>query len=226
MIKAIIFDLDGTLLNRDTSVEKFIRAQYERLKEYVGNVPHETYISRFIELDCRGYVWKDKVYQQMVEEFEIEKISWEDLLEDYIKEFQYYCVPFPNLIKMLDELSGHFRLGMITNGFGQFQTDNIKALEIEHYFETILVSEWEGMKKPNPEIFKKAASKLNVSPSECLYVGDHPENDVKGAQNAGMVGVWKRDAGWKNVEADYIIDDLLELKEIVKERNEGHDVYI
>ncbi|MCR2822701.1 HAD family hydrolase [Lederbergia panacisoli] len=226
MIKAVIFDLDGTLLDRDASVRKFIHAQYKRLSEFVRNVPHETYISRFIELDCRGYVWKDKVYQQMVEEFDVQNISWEDLLRDYIKEFQYSCVPFPNLLNTLEGLKEHVHLGMITNGFGQFQMDNIKALGIEHYFEEILVSEWEGMKKPNPEIFQRVADRLGVSSKECLYVGDHPENDVKGAQKIGMVGVWKRDAGWQNVEADYIIDDLLDVLKYVRKRNEGYDVYI
>lgn len=224
MIKAIIFDLDGTLLNRDASVKKFIHAQYERLIEYVGNVPHETYISRFVELDCRGYVWKDKVYQQMVEELNIQNISWEDLLQDYIEEFKHYCVAFPNLINMLDDLRKQVRLGIISNGFGQFQMDNIKALGIEHYFDAILISEWEGMKKPNPDIFRKAATSLNVLPHECIYVGDHPENDVRGAQNAGMIGVWKKDPEWQQVEADYIIEDLLDITNIIKRGKAEHEL--
>lgn len=45
---------------------------------------------------------------------------------------------------MLEELkSSNFLLGIITNGYGQFQMDNIKALGIEQYFDVILVSEWE-----------------------------------------------------------------------------------
>ena len=38
MIKAVLFDLDGTLLNRDASVERFINSQYERLHEWVGHI--------------------------------------------------------------------------------------------------------------------------------------------------------------------------------------------
>ncbi len=143
MIKAVIFDLDGTLLNRDESMKKFIDYQYERLNKWLAHIPKEKYTSRFIELDNRGYVWKDKVYQQLTEELEITEVTWEELLQDYIKQFQYHCVPFPNLVSMLEELrSNNFILGMITNGFGQFQMDNIRALGIESYFETILVSEW------------------------------------------------------------------------------------
>jgi putative hydrolase of the HAD superfamily len=100
---------------------------------------------------------------------------------------------------------------MITNGRGQFQLDNIKALGIEKYFDTILISEWEGIKKPDPEIFKRALKQLDVLAHQSIFVGDHPINDVKAAQSVGMKGVWKKDLQWKQVEADYIVDDLAEL---------------
>ncbi|MEG0437630.1 MAG: HAD family hydrolase [Solibacillus sp.] len=221
MIKAVIFDLDGTLLNRDESMKKFIDYQYERLNKWLAHIPKEKYISRFIELDNRGYVWKDKVYQQLTEELEITGITWDDLLQDYIKQFQYHCVPFPNLVSMLEELrSNNFILGMITNGFGQFQMDNIRALGIESYFETILVSEWEGLKKPDPQIFKKALNQLHVTPSESIFVGDHPENDVKAAKNVGMKSIWKKDFQWDNVDADFVVDDLAELFSIIHKVND------
>ncbi|MEH7180591.1 HAD family hydrolase [Neobacillus vireti] len=210
MMKAVLFDLDGTLLDRDSSVKSYINRQYERLN--FRHIPRESYVQRFIELDQRGYVWKDKVYQQMVKEFGITEITWEGLLQDYIDEFKNHCVPFPNLIRMLEELkSMNLLLGMITNGRGQFQLDNIRALGIEKYFSSILISEWEGIKKPDPVIFKKALEQLNVAAGESIFVGDHPENDVKAAQNVGMMGIWKADPQWNQVEADYVINDLAEL---------------
>jgi putative hydrolase of the HAD superfamily len=216
VIKAAIFDLDGTLLNRDESVKIFIDRQYERLNKQVGHIPKEKYVKRFIELDNCGYVWKDKVYQQLVDEFNIVKITSEELLQDYISEFKNNCVPFSNLTQVLEELkSSNILLGIITNGYGQFQMDNIKALGIEKYFDVTLVSEWEGIKKPDPKIFNRVLEQLNVSPFESIYVGDHPENDVKAAQNVGMKGIWKKDFQWNNVDADCIIDDLAELPLII-----------
>ena len=212
MIKAVIFDLDGTLLNRDESVKKFIDHQYDRLHKWVNHIPKEDYITRFIELDHRGYVWKDKVYQQLTEEFEIRGVTWEELLQDYISHFKDHCIPFPNLVDLLEELRrNQWILGIITNGMGRFQMDNIKALGIEKYFEAILVSEWEGLKKPDPAIFLRALDRLNVSPNHSVYVGDHLENDVKASQKAGMKGIWKKDTQWSNVEAEYMIEDLMEL---------------
>lgn len=217
MIQAVLFDLDGTLLDRDASVKKFIDNQYERLGNYLGHISKEKYMTRFIELDCRGYVWKDKVYQQLVEEFEIVGIGWENLLGDYITEFKHHCVPFPNLKSMLEELkTDGFALGMITNGFGQFQMDNIRALGIEKYFDAILVSETEGMKKPDPAIFKRALKRLNKEPRESVFVGDHPENDVKASQYVGMRGIWKKDVQWDAFEPDYAVEDLGELPTMIR----------
>ncbi len=217
MIKAVLFDLDGTLLNRDASVELFINSQHERLHEWIGHIPKEEFISRFIELDCRGYVWKDKVYQQMIPEFNIIGLTWEQLLEDYLEYFQQHCVPFQNLHEMLQSLKEKsIPMGIISNGKGQFQMDNIKALGIESYFETILISETEGIKKPDPRIFEKALQQLGVHANACLFVGDHPENDVKASQDLGMLGVWKKDSQWKDIAADYVVEDLLEVSQIIE----------
>jgi putative hydrolase of the HAD superfamily len=71
MSKAVLFDLDGTLLDRDASVEQFVSAQYDRLLEYLSHIPKNNYITRFVELDCHGHVWKDQVYQALVAEFAI-----------------------------------------------------------------------------------------------------------------------------------------------------------
>ncbi|MFJ7826730.1 HAD family hydrolase [Psychrobacillus sp. NPDC096623] len=218
MIKAILFDLDGTLLNRDESLSIFADKQYDRLSHLIGPITKDVYKTRFIQLDSRGYVWKDKVYRQLVEEFAITKISWEELLEDYLKEFRYSCVAFDHLLLMLEELKKRkVLIGMITNGYGQFQMDNIKALGIESYFQVILISEWEGMKKPDSQIFLRAADKLGVLPSECVFIGDHPENDVQGANNAGMMGIRKRDIQWTDVHAEYEIDDLMEIPALMDE---------
>ncbi len=218
MIKAVLFDLDGTLLNREISLERFIDHQYERLRKHLSHIPKESYTKRFIELDCNGYVWKDKVYSLMIEEFIMEDVSLEFLLQDYLLEFKNYCVPFPSLISVLKALRKEsLFLGMITNGRNPFQVENIDALGIKNYFHTILVSESEGIKKPNPKIFISALQRLGVQPEESIYVGDHLENDVIASKRVGMISVWKRPnrVGDTHPDADFIIHDLAELLSIL-----------
>ncbi len=119
MIKAVLFDLDGTLLNRDQSVKQFISDQYNRLSKIFSHIPKKTYIERFIALDNHGYVWKDKVYEQLTREFNINGNTNEELLHDYIYHFQRHCVPFPQLIHILEKLKKqNMKLAMITNGKG------------------------------------------------------------------------------------------------------------
>ncbi len=154
----------------------------------------------------------------MIDEFNI-PLSAEKLLADYLQEFKHHCIPFDHLHSMLQQLKAKgLRLGIITNGYGQFQLDNIRALGIEKEFETILISQWEGVKKPDPVIFQRALAKLDVKAEESVFVGDHPLNDVKAAKQVGMIGIWKRDVWWKEqkVEADYILDDLMGVLKIIE----------
>lgn len=62
-------------------MNKFIDNQYERLNKWLNHITKEEYIKRFIELDKCGYVWKDKVYQQLTKEFMISEIDWKYLLQ-------------------------------------------------------------------------------------------------------------------------------------------------
>jgi putative hydrolase of the HAD superfamily len=106
MQKAILFDLDGTLLDRDSSLISFIDHQYERLYNSLGHINKKQYIDRFIKLDNKGYTWKDVVYETLVAEFHIDGISPQELLQDYLEYFPHHCIAFPHVIEMLETLKG------------------------------------------------------------------------------------------------------------------------
>ncbi|QUL57222.1 HAD family hydrolase [Paenibacillus tritici] len=217
IIQAVLFDLDGTLLDRDSSLLMFAREQYHRYSP-LQIVNEEAFIERFIELDNHGSVWKDQVYQQLIHEFSIQNLDWTALLEDYISNFHKHCTGFPNLLNMLTTLKKQdIKLALVSNGYGQFQYDNFKALHIAHLFDEVLISEWEGLRKPDPAIFMRALTKLGVSAENALFVGDHPDNDIRASRNVGMKAIWKRNDPREAItEADAVIDDLGELVNVVK----------
>lgn len=227
MSKAIIFDLDGTLLDRDSSLRSFIANQYDRFLFCLGHIDKTDYIDRFVQLDCRGHVWKDKVYQSLVQEFAIcgssseaiAKISWKTLLHDYETQFRHSCIPFPYLKETITLLQKQdYLLGMITNGRETFQSRSIQGLGIHDYFDTILISETEQLRKPQPEIFQRALFRLSVTAQESVYIGDNPEADIIGAKNAGLKTIWKRNQFWSEPnEADAIIDELDEILPIIEQ---------
>jgi len=127
--------------------------------------------------------------------------------------FQFHCVPFKFLTEMLDELKQQsYLLGIITNGRGQFQTRAVEGLGIREYFDAILISGVENIRKPQVEIFERAMNQLGVLASESVFVGDHPEADIAGAKGAMMKTIWKRNSSWSEAkEADAIIDELSEI---------------
>ena len=224
MIKAVFFELDRTLLDRDTSVRLFAQGQYDRLYPYLKQAGKETYVTRFVELDNHGLVRKDRVYKQLVQELRVRRLTWQDFYKDYRANFRYTCRVFQDTDIVLDMLKqAGFLLGIITNGSGH-QMTNIRAINIEHYFDVILISEWEGVKKPEPEIFHRALGKLRVSASESVFIGDNPIADIAGAGQVGMKTIWKRDnpeqeSVTADAVADAVIDNLSELLTVLQQLN-------
>lgn len=224
MIKGILFDLDGTLLNREESVRSFIQDQYKRYKPYLGGVTEETYCSRFIELDNNGYTWKDRVYEKLVEEYQLPVTSVE-LLDDYLLHFRKHCKSFAGMLEMLEALKARgYQLGMITNGRTSFQLSNIRALGIEAYFDTIVISEEEEVKKPESTIFQRALERMDIKAHEAIFVGDHLINDVKGAKDIGMRAVWKKREEETEKTEDVSIYSLLNLLSVVEEWTEETNI--
>ena len=217
MIKAILFDLDGTLLDRQSSLIKFIDYQYDKFIDYLNHIDKNVFKSKFIELDQNGYVWKDKVYAQLINIFNIIDLSADDLLDDYINNFCNQCLPYPNLKETLDILSSNgYKLGIITNGKYPFQYNNIKSLQIVQYMDVILVSEKENIKKPNPLIFERAAKNLDLELYECLFVGDSLRNDYEASKKAGMHSIYRLNNENNMYKVTNHIKNLYELTEIVK----------
>ncbi|GEC88011.1 HAD family hydrolase [Brevibacillus brevis] len=183
MVRACLFDLDGTLLDRERSLDTFLARQYERTQPLQKKMSLEAFTSRFHELDQRGYVWKDVVYQTILEESKTEEVTSLCLLEEYVHLFWQDCLSFRGVVETLQILHQlGMKLGIITNGRSEFQMKNLNAIGIEPFFHAILISEREGVSKPESIILERALDRLGVKASEAVYVGDHPVNDVQGAR--------------------------------------------
>lgn len=212
-IQAIVFDLDGTLLDRRRSFERFVRDQWERLAYCLQSANQELYVQTLVELDGDGYAPRKSLFTGVVTRFNLPSGVAEILLNDYREGFPNACLLFPDAAQTLSCLrTSGFKLGLITNGSIRMQSRKVQCLSLSPSFDTILISDAEGISKPDPLIFHRALERLNTSPAQAVFVGDHPEVDVAGARAAGMQAIWRRDSKVsRTVEADAVIEELDDL---------------
>lgn len=218
MHKVILFDLDDTLLDHDSTVHQFLLDQYQRF-DALHRVPCDTYCQRFLQLHNHGYVERTFVYSTLQSEFDL-TIPLDDLLQDYASRAWQNPTLFPQSMEILSELRRRgYMLGIITNGSIQMQRGKLIASGLAACVDVALISAEERVRKPEPEIFQRAADRLGMHPNECVFIGDNPERDVIGAKRVGMTAVWvKRQLAWPEdigMCADYVIGELGDLVSLV-----------
>jgi putative hydrolase of the HAD superfamily len=212
-IQAVVFDLDGTLLDRRRSFERFVRDQWERFAHFAGKIDQEKYVQILIERDRDGYSSRKELFTGLIAQFELPSGLAEILRNDYRTGFPSACLLFPDAAQTLSTLrAAGLKLGLITNGSIRMQSRKLECLSLSPMFDTILISDAEGISKPDRQIFHRALDRLNANPAQAVFVGDHPEADVAGARAAGMQAVWRRDPSVsRRVEADAVIEELRDL---------------
>jgi HAD superfamily hydrolase (TIGR01549 family) len=113
------------------------------------------------------------------------------LLSTHMRELSKAVVFPPHHASVLDRLRRRHRLAVVSN-FDYTPTARgiLEREGIVHLFETVVVSDEVGWRKPRPVIFEIALRRLGVSAAEALYVGDRADADVAGAQGVGMDAAW------------------------------------
>jgi len=193
VINAVLFDLDETLLDRTNSLKAFLRDQFERHAEHLGDVQSDEWCARFLVLDRRGHVHKSVVYSAILSEFGGRTDHADTLLADYRSRCSRFAQPFDGMRELLTALRARgLSLGIVTNGETAFQSKHIEALELDRLVDAVLISEREGLRKPDAALFLRAANLCRPQPSRCLFVGDNPTADVLGAHAVGMQTAWFR----------------------------------
>jgi putative hydrolase of the HAD superfamily len=134
--------------------------------------------------------------------------------------------PYPDAVRALSALSRtDLGRGVVTNGLTVKQAEKLVRLGLERAFSpnAIFISEELGVAKPHPRIFTIACESLGIAPTEALYVGDHPANDVDPAHEAGLFTCLRRGAGRHGEERaqhqpDFVVETLDELIAVLKQK--------
>jgi len=221
MFRAVLFDLDGTLYDRDLALHAFARAQFDRLQLGVSGMTPQGYVDRFVELDNRGKVWKDKVYEVLAPETGGHHDAT-TMLADYNDRFGDHCEPFDGITEVLEGLTAAgVKIGLVTNGLTTFQGATFRALGLGRFFHASAISEEVGYRKPDPRHFQCVLSSLGVEAADAVFVGDDPTADIEGAKAAGMRAIWvESDHHPRPPLADATVRRMRDLPEILRSLSE------
>ncbi|MDL4840242.1 HAD family hydrolase [Aquibacillus rhizosphaerae] len=204
--KAMLFDLDDTLLSRDKAVDEMFLVILAKCYEDGNHSAKNEMLQRFKEYDKRSYGYSDKtkVFESFFNEFPPKYRLPRNSIQDFWNNHFPHCFSInQHTLHIVNTIKKHVKVAIITNGSTQRQKAKIMKTNLNSYFDIIIISEEVGYKKPDKRIFELALNKLNVQPEDALFVGDDLEIDIGGCQNANIKGVWfnphkiKNDTGIK-----------------------------
>jgi putative hydrolase of the HAD superfamily len=216
--RAILFDLDETLNDRQATLKIFVKHFLQEFASKLEPVSFDDLLLEYQRVDAGGYRPRDQAHQILAKSLAwLEPVSAEVLLAFWYDLFPKLSVPMSHARETLIALKSRgIKLGLVTNGKSKIQNRKVDTLELREFLDVILVSEDAGIKKPDPRIFQIALEYLQLEAAQVWMVGDHPVNDVLGARDAGLNSVWLKGANhvWPDgAERGLEIEGLLELLE-------------
>ncbi len=214
MKRAILFDLDGTLIDSAPDLGDALNFALNRLglptydletiRSWIGNGAREL-VRRGIAGSFEAKDVDEKLLQEALELF----------FAHYEHNLCQKTRCYDEVPSTLRELS-HLRLAIVTNKPFRFVLPILRTLGIDHHFDLILGGDSLEFKKPHPQPLLHACEWLGVAPKDAVMVGDSI-NDIQAARSAKIESIavsWGYNRG-QPLDADHLIDRFSELKELV-----------
>ena len=225
MIKAIIFDLDNTLLDFVKMKQFAVKASIRAMNEAGLNVDEESGYKDVMELYMTTGWENQLVFDDYLKQTtgEVSNKILAAGVVAYRRAREATLLVYPNVNKTLIELlKTQIRLAVISDAPSREAWMRLYYLNLHHVFDPVLTFDDTGARKPSPKPFKLALDKMNVGPDEALMIGDWPDRDVVGAKQIGMKTIFARYGdtfGTKESGADWDVNDIYEVVGIIKEIN-------
>ena len=225
MIKAIIFDLDNTLVDFMLFKKRAIDAAISAMIDAGLDISFEEANNRISGIYKREGI----EYQQVFDELLIDlygKVDYKIMSSGiiaYRTAREAALTPYPNVIPTLIELiKMGLKLAVVSDAPTMEAWLRLSYLRLQHLFDVVITFDDSKERKPSPGPFNLALKKLELQASECLMLGDWAERDVVGAKAVGMKTVFARYGDTFNTVnpgSDYDINCISELINIVKKEN-------
>ena len=190
----VSFDIDQTLIDFDTMLKAALQAASNWLFEhtsrrvsieefqYQRDVLAKTYTGKAVNM----LAIRHASFCQILAANGLSKDMADPLLEVF-KAVRFGQTKFmPGALEMLENLPSGLKVAALTNG-----NSDPNKLGFGQYFDVTVLAENYPFEKPDPRTFEILMEKLElVAPKRCIHIGDSLDNDVKGANQSGLILVW------------------------------------
>jgi len=225
MIKGVIFDIDNTLTDFMRMKRAAVDAAVETMIDAGLDVEKTAMADKIFEVYWKDGVEDQKIFDKVLLQ-EFGRVDYRILaagITGYRRAKAGALTPYPHVKMTLTELTRlGLRLGVISDAPKLEVWLRIVGLDLHNYFQHVVTSQDYGVHKPDPLPFRKALELLEAEPGESLMVGDWAERDIAGAKGLGIRTAWAKYGdthGVKDSGADYVLEDILDLLDVVKKEN-------
>ena len=219
-VKAIIFDLDNTLIDFTKMKKEATEAAIEAMIDAGLKIEKKKALRMINRLYEKYGIEYQKVFDKLLWKIvgKVDKKILAAGVVAYRKVKEGYVEPYPNVIPTLIELIRRgYKLGIISDAPAFQAWSRLAGMKLMHFFDFVIAFEETKRRKPNQLPFKLAVKKLKLKPNEIMMVGDDPRRDIAGAKKIGMVTVLAKygQIFKARVKPDFEINDISELLKIL-----------
>ena len=219
-VDGLIFDLDGTLLDRNAVFAKVAGNFYDEHLDNLTTMTRGEAMDMMVRWDGDGYSNREWMRSQWLSQWPKTGLDTESLRVWYRSATKRHIEPDVEIIDFLTGLNHQaIPWGIVTNGAAS-QLGKCRAAGLEQIAPFIIVSGEVGYAKPDQRIFHDAFTATGLeSPERVMFVGDNPMADIDGAKRFGMMTAWiRRDRSYPSdlQPPDFTIDHVLEVRNIAR----------
>lgn len=228
MVKAVIFDLDDTLIPE----KQYVKSGFHHIARILCNkfeISEADIFADLIELFEKS---SQNVFNRLLDQYKI--YYTKEMVFELVQRYRHHFPEisfYDDVLPCIEHLkSNNLKIGIITDGYTNVQRQKLKAVNANTYFDEIIITDELGYDywKPHPKAFAIMRDKLNVEFTEMMYVGDNPEKDFYISKTYPIrtvrvfrEGFYKEKAYLDNVMEVHSIYGLDELKSIIDKLTNG-----